>query len=242
MYDLRRLERERAVATGRVETDRAVLGAARARLRALVGPVPTAVAVGGALLPVDEPGELAKLREASSARADLRALDQRLEAVGHEGRAASRGWVPDLTLHGGWKRVDVRQQGGTDGVVVGASLSIPIWDHASGAARIAEGEAQVARGRRALFLAELEAQLEGAREEAVRLRAAAIEFRQRTSVASGELVRIASAGYAGGELGLLELLDAYRGAADDELTALEMEQAARRARLELDRMTGASLP
>lgn len=55
---------------------------------------------------------------------------------------------------------------------------------------------------------------------------------------AAELVRTAEAAYAGGELGILELLDAYRGALDAELQALELEWGARRARIEVDRALG----
>lgn len=243
-YDRRRLERERAVATGRLETERAALERASARLRALLGAGAgvASARVTGTLLPEDEPVALASLRASSSSRPDLLALDLRIEAASLDRTAASRWWVPDLRLEGGWKGVDLGRQGRTDGFLLGASLSIPLWDQSSGLARIAEGEARAARGHRALLESELDGELGGARSEAVRLRRAATEFREQSGAASGDLVRIASAGYEGGELGLLELLDAYRGAADDSLSALDMEHAARRARIELDRLTGAGLP
>lgn len=243
-YDRRRLERERAVATGRLETERAALERASARLQALLGSgaSPPGIRATGALLPDDEPVALASLRASSSSRPDLLALDLRIEAASLDRTAASRWWVPDLRLEGGWKGVDLGFQGRTDGFLLGASLAIPLWDQSSGLARIAEGEARAARGRRALLESELDGELGGARSEAVRLRRAAAEFREQTTAASSDLVRIASAGYEGGELGLLELLDAYRGAADDSLSALDMEHAARRARIELDRLTGAGLP
>jgi cobalt-zinc-cadmium efflux system outer membrane protein len=243
-YDRRRLERERAVATGRVETERAALERAGARLQALLagGSGVAGIRVTGTLLPDNDPEGLPSLRATSGSRPDLVALDLRIEAASLDRTAASRWWVPDLRLEGGWKGVDLGRQGRTDGFLLGASLSIPLWDQSSGLARIAEGEARAARGRRALLESELDGELGGARSEAVRLRRAAAEFREQTTAASSDLVRIASAGYEGGELGLLELLDAYRGAADDLLTALDMEHAARRARIELDRLTGAGLP
>jgi cobalt-zinc-cadmium efflux system outer membrane protein len=243
-YDRRRLERERAVATGRLETERAALERARARLEALLGAGPGggSVRVTGTLMPESEPAALPMLRASSGSRPDLLALDLRIEAASLDRKAASRWWVPDLRLEGGWKGVDLGRQGRTDGFLLGASLSIPLWDQSSGLARIAEGEARAARGRRALLGSEIDGELGGARSEAVRLRRAASEFREQTTAASGDVVRIASAGYEGGELGLLELLDAYRGAADDSLSALDMERAARRARIELDRLTGAGLP
>lgn len=241
-YDRRRLERERAVAMGRLETERAALERAVARLQALLGTDIGASRVTGTRLPVGDPEALATLLASTDSRPDLLALDLRIEAGLLDRTAASRWWVPDLRLEGGWKGVDLGRQGRTDGFLLGASLSIPLWDHSSGLARIAQGEARAARGRRALLESELDGELGGARSEAVRLRRAAAEFREQTSAASGDLVRIASAGYEGGELGLLELLDAYRGAADDSLSALDMEHAARRARIELDRLTGTRLP
>ena len=56
--------------------------------------------------------------------------------------------------------------------------------------------------------------------------------------ASDGLIRTSEAGFAGGELGILELLDAYRGAIEDDMTAIDLDLAARRARIELDVVTG----
>lgn len=240
-YDRRRLERERAVATGRLDTERATALRASARLAALLGDG-AQVRVTGALLPDADPPELSALRAQSATRPELLALDLRLAAASHERTAASRWWLPELVLEGGWKGVDLGDQGRSDGYLLGASLALPLWNQAAGLARAAEGEARVARGRRELLERELAAELEGARLEAVGLRRAAATLREQTGAASADLVRIAAAGYGGGELGLLELLDAYRGAAEDSLSALELEHAARRARVELDRLTGAGLP
>ncbi len=49
-------------------------------------------------------------------------------------------------------------------------------------------------------------------------------------------------GYRGGELGVLELLDAYRGAEEDEERALDLEFQARRARIELELSSGGYAP
>lgn len=243
-YERRRLERERAVAKGRLEVERASAERSGARLLASLElePVAQRVRAAGTLLPGDDPAALASLRATARSRPDLLALDLRAEAAALDRAAASRWWLPELQLEGGWKGVDLGAEGRTDGFLLGASLSIPLWSTLSGLSRLAEGERRAARGRRRLLETELAGELGGARAEAVQLRAAAAEFRTQTTAASSELVRIASAGYQGGELGLLELLDAYRGAAEDLLTALEMEHAARRARIELDRLTGAGLP
>lgn len=242
-YDRRRLEREHAVADGRLETERATLGGARARLAAIVGLAGPGPVVRGALLPNQEPPELPALQQAAKTRPERIALERRLDAASRERQAAGRWWLPDLRLEAGWKGVDLGNQGGrTDGFLFGASLALPLWDQSSGQAQVADGEARLARARRDLREAELEGELHGARAEAVQLRRAAAEFRQRTEAASGDLVRIAAAGYGGGELGLLELLDAYRGAADDALMALDLALGARKARIALERMTAGGLP
>lgn len=241
-YDRRRLERERAVASARIETEQAALERAQAKLVSLLGPGAPAPVVTGTLLPDSEPAALAALRASASSRPDMRALDLRIDAATFDRTATSRWWAPDVRLEGGWKGINLGQQGRTDGFLVGLALSLPLWGQAAALSRVADGEVRRERGLRALRASELEGELEGARAEAVRLLRAAHEFRRESNAISGDVVRIASAGYDGGELGLLELLDAYRGAADDALTALDMAHAARRARIELDRTTGAGVP
>jgi cobalt-zinc-cadmium efflux system outer membrane protein len=242
VYDRRRLERERAVANAKWEAERASLERARARLFALLAwQGASFVPVTGNLLP-DVPPEAQLLLARAEKRPDLRALDARRHAAELDMRSAGRWWVPDLRLDAGWKGVHFGTGARTDGFLLGASLSVPLWNQSSGLTRIAQGEASYAQGRKELARTELDAEIAGARAELVRLRAAAWELRSKAQAASQDVVRIASAGYAGGEMSMLELLDAYRGSADDELIALDMELAARRARIDLDRLVGKEEP
>jgi outer membrane protein, heavy metal efflux system len=241
IYERRRLERERSVARGRLATEQAAHERAQARLQAILGAAAPPFVATGSLLPDADPAALTSLRTASASRPDFLALDLRIEAASRDRAAASRWWLPELRVEGGWKEVDLGGQGRSDGFLLGAALSLPLWDRASGEARSAEGEARAARGRRALLESEVQGELGGARAEAVRLRHAATAFREQTASAASDLMRVAAAGYEGGELGLLELLDAYRGAADDSLAALDLEYLARRARIDLDRLTGGGL-
>jgi cobalt-zinc-cadmium efflux system outer membrane protein len=239
-YDRRRLEREQSVAAGRLATERAALGRARARLAALLDEkAPSSVT--GPLLPDADPAPLATLRASGARRPDLLALDQLGKAARDDGAAAGRWWVPDLRLDAGWKGVDLGASR-SDGYVVGVTLALPIWDRSGGQAQTAAGEARSARGRRALLESELDGELSGARTEVVELRAAALDFRAQSAAHASELIRMSTVGYEAGELGLLELLDAYRGAAEDELTTLDLEHQARRARIDLDQLTGEALP
>jgi cobalt-zinc-cadmium efflux system outer membrane protein len=243
LYDRRRLERERALAIAKVEMEQAQIERTQGHLSALLASPGSAPIARGDLLPDTEPPQLGELRELGARRPELLALDQRLEASTLEIRSAQRFWLPDLRLEGGWKGVGYRASGvRSDGFLVSGALTFPLWDHAHGPKRVAEGEARANRGRRLLLALEADAELAGMRAEAVRLRAAALTFREQSSGMSADLARIAGAGYGGGELGLLELLDAYRGAAEDALTALDLELAARQARIEIDRLTGAVFP
>ncbi len=241
-FDRRRIEREQAVASARLETERAALERVRAKLEAVLGGPPAVTAVTGNLLPENDPMPLSKLRAAGNSRPDMIALHLRAEAASLDQKAFSRWWMPDIRLEAGWKGVQLSNQGRTDGFLAGVSLSIPLWDQSSGLARMAEGESQALRGQHALLVSEADGELAGAHAETLRLRRAALDFRRRSAGISADLIRIALAGYEGGEMTLLELLDAYRGAADDALTALDLDHAARLTRIELDQRMGAGLP
>ncbi len=242
-YDRRRLERERIVAEGRVEAEEAAFEHAEARLAALVGlPTGTRLTLTGQLLPDGEPAALPALYASARSGPRLLAVGERLRAADLEVTAAARWWLPDLRLEAGWKGVDAGGQGRTDGFLVGATLALPLWDRSGGLAQAARGEARALEGRRALLESELAGEVAGLNAEATRLTRAALRFREDSRAASGDLVRIATAGYQGGEMTLLELLDAYRGAEEDELAALDLEHAARRARIDLDRATSTETP
>ncbi len=238
-YDRKRLEREQAVSNGRLATEQAELTRASTRLRTLLGGPGSGSLATGTLLPESDPPDVETLRASTASRPELVALDLLVRASALDRAAAARWWLPDLRLEVGWKGVDLGGAGRTDGYLAGASLAIPLFDRATGLNRIALGEARAARGRRALLASELAGEIAGAREEAVSLRRAAADFTKQTS--SGDLVRMATLGYEAGELGVIELLDAFRGVAEDEATAVDMELAARRARIDLDRLTGAKL-
>lgn len=236
LWDRRRLERERAVAQARRDQAAAAIARAEARLAALLeGPVGE---LDGRLLPGDEPAALELLLPSLERHPAFEALSAQASASADEARAWSRWWAPDVKLELGWKGVELGAQGRSDGFLVGASLALPAWERNGGALAVARGETAAVQAALALRQAELRGELTGAHAEAARLRRVAVAFEHGPRSASAELIRIATAGYAGGELGLLELLDASRGAADDALMSLELAFAARRARLEVDLLTG----
>jgi cobalt-zinc-cadmium efflux system outer membrane protein len=87
-------------------------------------------------------------------------------------------------------------------------------------------------------LSEAMGEARGLRAQVVGLSEAARSFRRDAVGTSEDLARTAEAAYRAGEVGVLELLDAWRSVLDASVQVLELEVAARRARIELDRTVG----
>lgn len=236
-YDRRRLVRERQGAQARLATERAMLARNRERLTALLGNIGIREeSVAGTLLPGPLPG-LETALASLDRRPDLQILARRAEAADVEGRAASRGWVPDVTLGVGPMRSDngtVRDKG----TVFTVSIPLPVFDRQQTGERRAAAEAINARAEFGLARSRAEGDLHGLHRQVEQLIRAAAEYRSKAVAAPPELLRIAQAAWQGGESSLLELLDANRGALEAETTALELEWKARAARIELNQLTG----
>lgn len=236
-YDRRRLARERQTAEARLAAERAELDRALARLLALTG-APDVPAIQGVLLPPPLPvidTALARLDQ----RPDLQALSRRAEAADLDGRAAQRGGIPEVTVGIGPKYVD---NGSTrdNGVALALSVPLPVFDRQQAGQRRAAAEAMQARAEYRLAKSRTEGELRGLHRQLEGLRATAADYRARAVAATPDLLRIAETAYQGGESSLLELLDAYRGALETEVIALELEQRARDARIEYDLMIGST--
>lgn len=235
-YDALRLERERATAMARRDSEASSVTRDEAELAALLGVPQDGLVVATEALP-DAPPALTAVLETASALPDLRVWDEREEASRLDEEAAARGWVPELALSIGWKGVELMNLR-NDGFYAGAVLAIPIFDLGLGARDRARAEARIAAAQREILRAEIEREVRGAHAEAVALRRAALDFAEASGARSEELVRVASAAYAGGEASLLELLDAERGAIEDRLVLVDLSLRAWEARIELERAAG----
>lgn len=234
-YDRRRLARERQTAEARLAAERAELDRALARLAALAG-VPDLPRLEGELLP-SAPVPLETAWARLDQRPDLQALWRRAEAADLAGRAARRGGIPDVTVGIGPKYVD---NGGArdQGIALSLSVPLPVFDRQQAGQARAAAEALQARAEYRLEKRRAEGELRGLYRQAEALRRTAADYRSRAVAASPDLLRIAEAAYQGGESSLLELLDAYRGALESEITALDLEKRARDARIEYDLLSG----
>ena len=236
-YDRRRLARERQAAGARLSNEKADLDRAAERLAAIIGTSGKATEPVTGILRPDVPPLLENALSSIERRPDLQALARRAEAADLEGRAAARGWVPDITLGVGPKRIDNGFTKET-GTVVSLLIPLPVFDHQQAGRQRAAAEALNARGELSMTRARAEGDLRGLHRQAERLIGAATDYRARAVGESAELLRIAEAAYQGGESTLLELLDAYRGALEAEMTALDLEWKARQARIDYDLLTG----
>jgi cobalt-zinc-cadmium efflux system outer membrane protein len=244
-YERDRLERELTSARARI----AIEDATGRRLRGVLGGLlalddqrfTASGTVEGSILPRDALPPVDDLLARVEQRPDLLAIGAQVEAARLEERAAARGWAPSLTLEGGWRAVD---QGDVraHGYLVSAALTLPFLDHDQAARRYAAAEQRIGRAQRELVLDQARGAIAGLHAEVHALTETARRFREESEAARQSLVRSVESAYRGDEASLLELLDVRRSVLDDELQVLELEMAARRARIELDLTIGRIQP
>jgi cobalt-zinc-cadmium efflux system outer membrane protein len=193
--------------------------------------------VTGEILPATALPPLDALAGRVRDRPDLRALTLEAEAGDLETRVAGRGWIPELTLAGGYKGTTAAGDR-VDGFAVGVAVPLPVFDRSQDEDLRGSGRSRSARARLALETDVANAETSGLHAQATGLAEAARAFRAEAAGRSRRLVATAEAAYRGGELGILELVDAHRGALEAEIQAVELELAARRARLDLELATG----
>lgn len=236
-YDLHRLARERQAAVARRAEKHGELELIREQFAALLG---TGIAVYegvmGHLLP-ETPASLEVLLGKLDTRPNLVALGARASAADLEGRAATRGWMPEVTLGVGAKRGDYGF-GHETLTSFSAAIPLPVFDRQQPGQQRTVAQAMAARADYRLARSHTEGQLRGLHRQITQLIAVADRYRREASDQSGDLVRIADAAYRAGESTVLELLDAYKGALEAEITALDLEWKAREASIELDQLTG----
>lgn len=233
-YDRRRAERESLSAGARLRVERARLLGARHRLAALLDHDADAISVTGSLVP-DAPPDLATLLGALESRPDIHAERLRAEAAGLDRRAADRWWIPSAELTAGRKTLG----DASEGSVLGISLGIPIFDRDQSAALAALAGESASVARRQTLLARAAGEVRARAAEERELRESALAFRESASATSEALVEIAEVAYRAGEVGILELLDAYRSAIDADTEQIDLELRARNAAIELLHAAGA---
>jgi outer membrane protein, heavy metal efflux system len=176
---------------------------------------------------------------AERARSDLLAFDRDVEAARLAASAAGRSRVPEPEIVAGLKTSNL----GDDrrGSVVSLLASIPLFDRARPEQARAEAEGRLAAAERDALRAEIGAAVRSLRQAAQERRASLDAYRKVSVPKSDELRRIAQVSYDAGERGILELLDAYRSAADARLRLLELGAAAAHSDIDLELATAVEI-
>ena len=231
-YDRRRLERERIGAEARLAAERGALVAAQRRLASFLG----VEQLDGTRLQRPTPPEIpadAELTARIEQRPDVAAIAKRIEAATLDQQAAQRWRVPLFDLTAGMKNTQA-----ASGAILGGGVSLPIFNRNQDELLRANAELAILNAQRTLLVTRARGEVAGLAAEARELRNAARLFREQALPTSERLTATAEAAYRAGEVGILELLDAYRTALDAEVEAAELEQRAREAEIELTRALG----
>ena len=104
-----------------------------------------------------------------------------------------------------------------------------------------QAEQEQAETQRARLARQIRAEVEGARAVLMVRQEALDAYERATLPSNDELRRITQAAYQEGEIGILELLDAYRVSGSARLRRLDLQAAVKEASIELERVVGEEL-
>jgi outer membrane protein, heavy metal efflux system len=241
-FDLLRTERERAELLAELSLLRAEAELARSRMLAFLPPDTQIATISGRIeLSPGITDSAALVQRALGARLDYRAEHTRLEQFRLEQEAASRLRIPEPVVNAGLKRADVGLGRIAKGPVIGVTLPLPIFN--KGQAEVARFSAEQERvsARMQLLSQRIRAEIEGAlRAFNIRLQARE-RYVQELADRGPELIKIATVAYQEGEIGILQLLDAYRTQRQAHLRLLEIDAVVKDAQIELERVLGEEL-
>lgn len=241
-FDRMRTERERAELLAELALVQAEMELERSRLIAFLPPATQIAAVSGQIETILGPLDgTALVQRAMGAREDFRAEQRRLEQFRLEERAADRLKIPEPVLNAGFKRADVGQNNIANGAVVGVTIPLPLFN--KGQAEVARYSAEQERisARLQILTQQIRAAVEGTvRAFNVRVQARD-RYRQQLADSGPELIKIATVAYQEGEIGILQLLDAYRSQRQAQLRMLDIQAAVKEAQIELERVVGEEL-
>jgi cobalt-zinc-cadmium efflux system outer membrane protein len=235
-----RLRAEREVLD--IEADLSVAAADRARAQAILASYISAenpaqiITTVAPLAATTVPPLDALLRQAESARGELRAFRQEADAARFALRAAERTRLPEPEVVAGTKSSSAAN--GDIGSVLSVHASIPLFDRARPERARAEARAAQAEARSESFVTVLRGQVAALRAVVLQRRDAGVRYRAEALESAAQIERIAQVSYDAGERSILELLDAYRLGASARTRQAGLDLAVRQAEIELGFATG----
>lgn len=228
VYDVRRVRVERRAAEAQLARARGDVAADCAALASLTGIADPQV----------ELEAITRLTSAAqpSERADLLADERRIEAAEYRVRAADQARLPQLAVGVGV----LRRDDGIDtayGPVVSIGVTVPLWNSGSAAVRREEARAAALESELLIARRRVEAEQNAAATRLAAAREAAVTAAGAREDA-GRLGTIAEAAYQAGEIGVVELLDAYEAARETNLSVIALATDAALAAVEYDLAIG----
>lgn len=168
-------------------------------------------------------------------RADVKALESRVDASALRLKVEKRERLPDLNLNFGYKN----QSDGSEGYVLGASIKLPIFNQNSGQVMTAQTTAQTLETSLYLKLKMIQNQVDIAYNRVMNIYQQ-WETMQEQSFSEG-MLETAQASYQEGRYSLVELLDATRAYVDGRSLIYETIADYNQALFELEAMTSDQL-
>jgi cobalt-zinc-cadmium efflux system outer membrane protein len=239
-YDTLRSDRELADLESELVNVRASLTQARAQLAAFLGKDATSDALtvtGDFAYPEPLPALDQVLQRALQNRGDLVAQQHQATRFDFERRAAERLRIPEPAIAAGLKKTTTALF--TDnGYVASVTVPLPLFNRGQADAARARAQRERVEAQGLALKQQIEAEVK-ASYAVYQMRAQlASEYTHGLGTKGAELSRIAQLSYEEGERGILELLDANQVALASQLRAIELQSAAKKAQIELDRAVG----
>jgi len=184
------------------------------------------------------PGTLeALIDRALNDRADLLMLQHDIERSAFETRAAGRLRVPTPSVGVGLKQSDLGSLRHS-GYQFSLDFALPLFDRGQFAAAQARAQGNRASAEAAALRRQVAIDVRTAHTSLQQSLDRLESYRRAVADTAEPLVATVQVAYEEGELGILELLDASQQALEARLRVLDLFSAARRAHIELDRVTG----
>lgn len=242
-FDRLRAERERAELAVTAQLLRADLAAAQGDMLALLPAETTLTPLSGNLNAPSPPADLAHWKQRALAnRPDIQAERRRLDQFRAEQQAAQRLRIPEPAVIAGLKRAEQGLPSIANGPVLGVSLAIPLFNN--GATEVARWSAEQERvsARLTQLVRRLDAAIDAAWQALAVHRQAQLDYDKKQVPPTDELVAIATTAYSEGEIGILQLLDAYRVRRESRLRALDLAAMAKQSQIDLEAQIGEEFP
>jgi outer membrane protein TolC len=237
-YDASRIALAQAQSKAAVLSSEADVRVVRGELEVAVGPM--AMDLSGLpeldLFAVASPTALEALLTKLDERPDIAAAAARAQAAGAQVDVARKSVRPGLGLRGGFQYGNAINE---IDVTVGVVVPLPVNDRGQGSIGAALARTEVATEQLRSLRTTATQRLRAAHAEWQQRYHAYLQYRDTGAAQVVGMVAEAKAGYLGGKLSVLELVDAYTSNRDGRLRLVDLAEASRVAELRLRRLAQA---